>query len=208
MIQKILTPERFAKGLTFDQYVAFVGSPENLAREGFDVRPWGFVRPRVDWSAHLRERHAKAQLSDEQAAMIRSLVAAPGGPARVAVIAEDWSSDCRRDLRYLARLAEAGPLELGGDAAPRTDHQSGLEPGAVAADPSRRLDASPSRCAHGRLAGLGHPDRGATGQGDCRRGPRAPARRNPLRAPARRNSLRAAPPRAPPRAAARRGLTW
>jgi hypothetical protein len=28
------------------------------------------------------------------------------------VIAEDWSSDCRRDLPFLARLAEAGGLEL------------------------------------------------------------------------------------------------
>ena len=28
------------------------------------------------------------------------------------MIAEDWSSDCRRDLPYLARLAEAGGLEM------------------------------------------------------------------------------------------------
>ena len=49
----------------------------------------------------------------------------------------------------------------------------------------------------GGLAGLGHTDRGATGQGDGRRGPRAPARRNPLRAPARWNSLRAPRRRAP-----------
>jgi hypothetical protein len=30
----------------------------------------------------------------------------------VAVLSEDWSSDCRRDVPYLARLAEAGGLEL------------------------------------------------------------------------------------------------
>ena len=40
------------------------------------------------------------------------LAAQPGGPAKIAVIAEDWSSDCRRDLPYLARLAEAGGLEM------------------------------------------------------------------------------------------------
>ena len=28
------------------------------------------------------------------------------------MISEDWSSDCRRDVPYLARLAEAGGLEL------------------------------------------------------------------------------------------------
>jgi hypothetical protein len=107
-----VTPERFAKGLTWDDYVRFTGSPENLAREGFDIRRFSLVRPRLDWSGYLRERHATARLTDEQAAAIRWLAAQPGGPARLAVIAEDWSSDCRRDLPYLARLAEAGGLDL------------------------------------------------------------------------------------------------
>jgi len=108
----VITPERFAKGMTFDEYVTFVGSPENLGRQGFDIRRFSHVRPRVDWSAYLRERHANARLTDEQVAGIRWLAAQPGGPAKVLVISEDWSSDCRRDVPYLARLAEAGGLEL------------------------------------------------------------------------------------------------
>src|SRR4029453_2765479 len=36
----------------------------------------------------------------------------PDGPARILVISEDWSSDCRRDVPMLARLTEAGGLEL------------------------------------------------------------------------------------------------
>jgi Thioredoxin len=107
-----MTPERFAKGLTWDDYVRFTGSPENLAREGFDIRRFSLVRPRLDWSGYLRERHDRARLTEPQAAAIAWLAAQPGGPARVAVIAEDWSSDCRRDLPYLARLAEAGGLDL------------------------------------------------------------------------------------------------
>jgi hypothetical protein len=107
-----MTPERFAKGMTFDDYVKFTGSPGNLAREGFDIRRFSLVRPRVDWSGYLRERHAKARLTGEQTAAITWLAAQPGGPARIAVISEDWSSDCRRDVPYLARLAEAGGLEL------------------------------------------------------------------------------------------------
>jgi hypothetical protein len=98
--------------MTFDEYVGFVGSPENLGREGFDIRRFSRVRPRVDWSGYLRERHAKARLGDDQAAAIRWLAAQPGGPAKVLVVSEDWSSDCRRDVPYLARLAEAGGLEL------------------------------------------------------------------------------------------------
>jgi hypothetical protein len=107
-----MTPERFARGMTFDEYVTFVGSPANLGREGFDIRRFSLVRPRVDWSAYLRERHAKARLGDDQVAAIQWLAAQPGGPARILVISEDWSSDCRRDVPYLARLAEAGGLEL------------------------------------------------------------------------------------------------
>lgn len=107
-----VTPERFAKGMTFDEYVRFTGSPENLAREGFDIRRFSKVRPRLDWSGYLRERFAKAKLTDDQAAAITWLAAQSGGPAKILVISEDWSSDCRRDVPYLARLADAGGLEL------------------------------------------------------------------------------------------------
>ena len=108
----MVTADRFAKGMTFEEYVRFTGSPENLAREGFDIRRFSSVRPRVDWSAYLRERHAKATLTPDQSAGIKWLAAQPGGPAKILVISEDWSSDCRRDVPYLARLAEAGGLEL------------------------------------------------------------------------------------------------
>ena len=107
-----MTPERFAKGMTFDDYVKFSGSPENLGREGFDIRRFSLVRPRVDWSGFLRERYAKARLTAEQTAAIEWLAAQPGGPAKILMLSEDWSSDCRRDVPYLARLADAGGLEL------------------------------------------------------------------------------------------------
>jgi hypothetical protein len=98
--------------MTFDDYVTFIGSPENLGRQGFDVRKFSHVQPRLDWSGYLRDRYAKARLADEQTAAITWLAAQPGGPAKIAVIAEDWSSDCRRDVPWLARLAEAGGLDL------------------------------------------------------------------------------------------------
>src|SRR5438876_4263335 len=115
MSASIVTPERFAQGMTFDEYVRYVGSPENLAREA-----WGGYFPdsgsmptaRKDNSPVFRERHARARLSDQQAAAIRWLAAQPEGPAKILVISEDWSSDCRRDVPMLARLAEAGGLAL------------------------------------------------------------------------------------------------
>ena len=30
----VVTPQRFASGRTFEQYLAFIGTPDNLAREG------------------------------------------------------------------------------------------------------------------------------------------------------------------------------
>src|SRR6202795_5200888 len=101
--------------MTFDEYVKYAGSAENLAREAFgSYFPDGGARgaPRKDNSAVLRERYAKARLSDEQAAAIKWLVAQPNGPAKILVVSEDWSSDCRRDVPVLARLAEAGGMEM------------------------------------------------------------------------------------------------
>src|SRR6185369_16806276 len=101
----VVTPERFASGMTFDQYVAYVGTPENLKREGSG-------RPRSDMTANLRAGHAAARLDDAQTAAIKWLASRPNGPAKILVISEEWSSDCRRDVPMLARLAEAGGLEL------------------------------------------------------------------------------------------------
>src|SRR5262249_19604535 len=115
MTRSVVTPERFAKGMTFDEYVKWTGSPENLAREAFGsyYADGGSIgAARRDNSAVFRERYARARLSDQQAAGIKWLTAQPNGPAKILVISEDWSSDCRRDVPVLARLAEAGGLEL------------------------------------------------------------------------------------------------
>jgi len=101
-----VTPERFASGRTFDQYLAYIGTPENLAREGTRGEP------RRDWTATFRAWYDASRLDEAQASAIRWLTAQPGGPAKVLVISEDWSSDCRRDVPMLARLAEAGSMEL------------------------------------------------------------------------------------------------
>ena len=115
MAKSVVTPERFAKGMTFEEYVKYTGSPENLAREAWGgYFPDGGSKgaPRKDNSAVFRERYARARLSDEQTAAIKWLVAQPNGPAKILMISEDWSSDCRRDVPVLARLAEAGGMEL------------------------------------------------------------------------------------------------
>lgn len=103
----VVTPERYASGMTFEQYLAYVASPENLRREGS-----ADGELRRDWSGWMRSWYDSLRLSDAQTAAIRWLAAQPEGPRRVLVISEEWSSDCRRDVPMLARIAEAAGLEL------------------------------------------------------------------------------------------------
>ena len=102
----VVTPERFASGMTFEQYVTYIATPENLARES------SLGEPRRDWSKQLRATWERTRLHDPQAAALEWLAARPDGPAKILVISEEWSSDCRRDVPMLARLAEAGGMEL------------------------------------------------------------------------------------------------
>jgi len=72
----VVTAARFAQGMTFDQYVAYVGSPGNLAREaGWWLGPHGTTS-----GAFLRESYERAGLGDAQIAAIRWLAAQPNGP--------------------------------------------------------------------------------------------------------------------------------
>ncbi len=106
MPEASISPQRYGQGRTFDEYLQYIASPENLARESN-----GGVE-RVDMSGRLREWHQAVRLSQAQAEAIRDLASQPGGPAKLLVIAEEWSSDCRRDVPMLAQLAEAGGMEM------------------------------------------------------------------------------------------------
>src|SRR5207249_6951921 len=98
--------ERFASGMTFTQYLDFIATPENLKREGSGGEP------RRDMSAQIRAWYEASRLSEAQVAALRWLASQPGGPAKILVISEEWSSDCRRDVPVLARMAEAAGWEL------------------------------------------------------------------------------------------------
>lgn len=98
-----VTADRFAQGMTFEEYLRYLGSPENLARE---------PSTRTDQSGFLRSAFEARRLTADQEAALRWLVAQPGGPARLLVIAEEWSSDCQRDLPTFGRIAEVTGIEL------------------------------------------------------------------------------------------------
>ena len=123
-----VTPERFAHGMTFAEYVAYAGSPENLEREA----GWWLGTVRKDLSGLLTMWYERNPLSKAQKAAIRWLAQQPDGPAHILAISEEWSSDCRRDIPMLARLAEAGGLEL--RIFPRDGRKLGRGPRADPAD--------------------------------------------------------------------------
>jgi hypothetical protein len=87
--------------MTYDEYVAFVATPENLARQATEGAA------RADRSGFLRDAYAAAKLEPQQVEALQWLAAQPEGPNKVLVIAEEWSSDCRRDLPMFQRIAEA-----------------------------------------------------------------------------------------------------
>lgn len=101
----MVSAARFAQGMTFAEYVDYVGTPDNLEREGS-------LAPRRDWSDYLRRAYESIRLSPAHAAAWKWLVAQPEGPAKVLAISEEWSSDCRRDIPLIARVADTAGLEL------------------------------------------------------------------------------------------------
>jgi thiol-disulfide isomerase/thioredoxin len=103
--------------MTFEQYLAFIATPENLKRES---SPAG---PRRDWSAHMRQWYQSIPLGEAQAAAWKWLAGRPGGPAKILAISEEWSSDCRRDIPMLARIADTAGMEL--RIFPRDGHKFG-----------------------------------------------------------------------------------
>lgn len=92
--------------MTFDEYVKYIGTPENLQREG------SAGGARRDFSSFFRESYLDSRLSEAQEAALKWLVAQPKAPAKMLVISEDWSSDCRRDIPTFARMASLTGMEM------------------------------------------------------------------------------------------------
>lgn len=88
--ESVVTPGRFAQGLTYEQWVQAVD--RNQAR--------------------FQENYDGTQLSDDDARAFQELVARPDGLAKCLALAEAWCPDVFRGLPVMARIAEAGGIEL------------------------------------------------------------------------------------------------
>lgn len=85
-----VTAERFAQGMTYEQYTASI--ERNQAR--------------------FAENYAGTQVDPADVAALKELMARPKGPAKILLIGEDWCPDVFRGAPVFARMAEATGMEL------------------------------------------------------------------------------------------------
>lgn len=86
----VVTPERFASGLTYDEYMNRITRNRDQFQANYDGTP----------------------LTEEDVRRFKEIVARPNGPAKVLALAEDWCPDVFRGLPVMARIAEAAGMEL------------------------------------------------------------------------------------------------
>jgi thiol-disulfide isomerase/thioredoxin len=86
----VVTPERFASGLTYQDYIAQIQQNKDRFQFNYD----------------------HTEISEETKAKWREIMARPNGPAKVLVLGEDWCPDVYRGMPVIAKLAEAVGLEL------------------------------------------------------------------------------------------------
>ena len=86
----VVTPTRFAQGLTYADF---------LAQSAVNVDKF-------------EQNHKSAPLSPEDLAFFKRAAAQPNGPAKILAIAEAWCGDVYRELPTVSRIAEAIGLEL------------------------------------------------------------------------------------------------
>jgi thiol-disulfide isomerase/thioredoxin len=88
--ESVVTPERFAQGLTYDQWMAAIDRSQDRFQDNYDA----------------------TELSDEDIRAFRELVARPNGAAKCLALGEPWCPDVFRGLPVMARIAEAWGMEL------------------------------------------------------------------------------------------------
>jgi len=92
MVQQasVVTPQRFASGMSYADYVASI--EKNQKR--------------------FEENYAATEVSPDDAAAYKALMARPNGPAKLMVVGEDWCPDVFRGMPVFQKLAEATGLEI------------------------------------------------------------------------------------------------
>ena len=86
----VVTPERYASGFTFQEYLDQIKVNKNWFQQLYD----------------------DFHLTAEDAESLKKLVAHPLGPAKMMVVGEDWCPDVYRGMPVMARIAEGSGMEI------------------------------------------------------------------------------------------------
>jgi hypothetical protein len=88
--ESVVTPERFAQGLTYDQWTAAIDRNQEQFQANYDA----------------------TELSEEDRETFRELAAGPDCAAECLALGEPWCPDVFRGLPVMARIAESCGMDL------------------------------------------------------------------------------------------------
>ena len=86
----VVTPERFASGLTYNEYFGQIKVNKEKFQQFYD----------------------DCQVTSEDAELLRQATQHPQGPAKILVLGEDWCPDVHRGMPTMVRMAEAAEIEV------------------------------------------------------------------------------------------------
>jgi hypothetical protein len=87
--ESVVTPDRFASGMTYEQYLAHI--QRNIPKFHYN--------------------YDETKVPPGYAKRLQALAQKPNGPAKVLILGEDWCPDVFRGLPVLVRIAQAAGIE-------------------------------------------------------------------------------------------------
>ena len=99
--ESVVTPQRFASGRTWSEYLEYIASDENQSRPA----PSG--KPRGDQTERVQRNIDQYEMKPAQAETLKSLP-----ELKMLVLGEDWCPDVYRGLPVLAKICEVAGWEI------------------------------------------------------------------------------------------------
>ena len=90
--ETVVTPERFSKGYSYEDYTAQINVNKDRFEQYYET--------------------ARTAITEEDAIAFTKLATKVGGVARILVLGEDWCPDVYRGMPMIARIAEAGGMDM------------------------------------------------------------------------------------------------
>ena len=90
--ESVVTPERFAQGYSYQDYISQINVNKDRFEQYYET--------------------ALTAITEEDAKAFTNIAARDGGAARVLVLGEDWCPDVYRGMPMVARIAEAGGMDM------------------------------------------------------------------------------------------------